>query len=90
MVGGLVWMLCHPSPDTALVQAAKDGNAAQAQTLLAHGAEVDAACGCGRTALSWASANGHLAVATVLIAHGAAVNQPDHYGETALTMAAWD
>ncbi|MGI4787498.1 MAG: ankyrin repeat domain-containing protein [Janthinobacterium lividum] len=84
------WGIAHPDPDTALVQAAKDGNLAEASSALAQGANVDAACGCERTALSWAATNGHTAVASLLIAKGASVNTPDDSSDTALTMAAWE
>lgn len=89
MFGHDLWRSHHPAPNTALIQAAQDGNLAQVTSALAHGASINAECGCNRSALSWASSKGHIAVASFLLSKGAAVNPVDRDGDSALTLAAW-
>jgi ankyrin repeat protein len=70
-----------------LAKAAKYGNTASVQALLAGGAEVNAKFNYGVTALMEASANGHVAVVQKLLAAGAEVNTQGHDGRTALIHA---
>lgn len=62
-----LWRDRHPAPNTTLIQAAQNGNLSQVTSALAHGASVNAECGCNRSALSWSSSKGRIAVASLLI-----------------------
>jgi len=54
------------------------------QTLLAHGADVNAQTPSGETALMAAIRSGNIDLFRLLLAHGADVNRRESYGETAL------
>src|SRR5690348_9154882 len=76
-------------PKEALWAAAKKGDAAETERLLAAGADVNAHTDYGVTALFYAAEKGHLDVVRTLIAHKADVNVTDtFYKSTPLRMAA--
>ena len=77
-------------PKDELISAAKDGNVAAVQALLAKGAEVNAKNEDGMTALMAASADGSLDVAQALPAQGTDVNAKTNDGENALSLAKED
>jgi ankyrin repeat protein len=74
----------------ALMIAAQNGHDAMVDTLLKHGANVNANIGQGRTALMAAASGGHSAIMQTLLQHGAVVDAQDENGWTALTWAARD
>ncbi|MDQ5837545.1 MAG: ankyrin repeat domain-containing protein [Acidobacteriota bacterium] len=76
-----------PSDAQALMRAAGDGDAARVRSLLASGAEVNAAAEGGETALMRASAKGHLDVVEVLLDAGGDVHAKSENGFTPLFMA---
>ena len=75
--------------DTDLVDAARRGEVEVVQTLLAKGADVNAAEGDGLTALHAAAEQGHVEVAELLISAGAELEASTRIGQyTALHLAA--
>jgi uncharacterized protein len=76
-----------PSDAQALMRAADEGDAARVSSLLASGAEVNAAAEGGETALMRASAKGHLDVVEVLLDAGGDVHAKSENGFTPLFMA---
>ena len=72
-----------------LIKAAKKGNAAKIEKLLARGADVNAKNKEGRTALMGAAFAGHTAIVQALLEAGADVNAKDERGTTALSAAAF-
>lgn len=72
---------------TALMLSAWFGNTGAAETLLAHGADVNARDNNDRTALMRASWNGRTEITELLINHGADINAMDKDGKTALMFA---
>jgi len=78
------------SPEVALPEKAawkrwaESGDGAIAQSLLRHGADVNARDARGRTALMEASVNSSAALVQVLVGAGAEVNAQDAAGQTAL------
>jgi uncharacterized protein len=76
-----------PSDVQALMRAAGEGDAARVRSLLAAGAEVNAAAEGGETALMRASAKGHLDVVEVLLDAGGDVHAKSENGFTPLFMA---
>ena len=75
--------------ETALMIAARSGNAEAVKALLAHGAKVDAVeSHKGQNALMWAAAEGHADVVDVLIQAGADVKAASKAGFTPLVFAA--
>ena len=76
------------SSDTALVEAARRGQAAVVESLLANGADVNAAQGDGITALHAAAENGHADVTSLLISAAAELEAATRIGQyTALHLA---
>jgi ankyrin repeat protein len=73
-----------------LFNAARSGDAAQIQTLLAAGADHAATDEAGETALMHAAHRGHVAAVQALIATGADVNAKSPLGWTALAKAAYN
>ena len=71
-----------------LIEAAKSGNLAEVERLIAQGASVDAKDNYGWTPLHWAAAKGHEAVCKLLIANNASVEAKNNYGLTPLHYAA--
>jgi len=63
-----------------LIDAARNGDLAAVQTLLAGGADANRAQGDGMTALHWAAERGHAAVAELLLSAGAAVEAKTRIG----------
>jgi ankyrin repeat protein len=63
-----------------LIDAARNGDLAAVQTLLAGGADADTAQGDGMTALHWAAERGHAAVADLLLSAGATVEAKTRIG----------
>ena len=59
------------APDSPLADAAMKGDAAAVRTLLASGADVNAARGDGMTALHWAAETGNAQIAEILVNAGA-------------------
>ncbi|MDE0358372.1 MAG: ankyrin repeat domain-containing protein [Gammaproteobacteria bacterium] len=59
------------APDSPLADAAMKGDAAAVRTLLASGADVNAARGDGMTALHWAAETGNAEIAQILVSAGA-------------------
>jgi ankyrin repeat protein len=62
-------------------------NAAAAEFLLQHGAELESKDVHGQTPLMWAAKRGNLEVVQCLLAHGAEVNTRDERDRTALLLA---
>ena len=73
--------------NTALTFAARDGQLAIAQTLIARGADINWIDGEGVTPLILASFKGHVDVAKLLLAHGADPTVRDQWQRTALDYA---
>ncbi|MDQ5890209.1 MAG: uncharacterized protein QG604_83 [Candidatus Dependentiae bacterium] len=71
----------------ALVRAARDGNAGEAQRLIKAGADINARDQNGMTALIWAAANRHVEIVEMLLDKGADVDA-DSVAGTALMWAA--
>ncbi|MYH51127.1 MAG: ankyrin repeat domain-containing protein [Gammaproteobacteria bacterium] len=59
------------APDSPLADAAMKGDATAVRTLLASGADVNAARGDGMTALHWAAETGNAEIAAILVSAGA-------------------
>ncbi len=75
-------------PGEALREAARAGDLARVDALLAAGAPVNAPARYGQTPLYYAAEKGHLAVAKRLVERGANVNAADaFFGASALEMA---
>ena len=74
--------------DSHLLLAALEGNVEVVQTLLAHGANVNATDSDGGTALFNAAQEGNVEVVQTLLAHGANVSATVSDGRTALVIAA--
>ena len=72
---------------TPLMRAAQMGDTTIAQTLLAHGAAVNAQDNFGHTALMFAAEQGHADLVSLLLRSGAKPGLRDREGETALTFA---
>lgn len=72
--------------DERLLQAAKNGELEQIQTLLKSGASANATDLSGRTALTWAAWGDHVAVARALIAAGANPDPQDEGRNNALLL----
>lgn len=70
--------------NTALHFAAKNGNIATIEALIAQGANVNALNNDGSTALHWAAYRGQTTVIEVLVANGANLGAVDNYGTTPL------
>ena len=80
-----------PSPTQALVSAARDGDLAGVQKLLAGGIDINAKGDTfGRTALMEAAADGRIDVVRALLRRGANVNAKDDLGHMALFWGARD
>lgn len=78
------------APTPPLVAAAKAGDLASLQALLARGAAVDGRDNEGRTALIAAVEHGQEEIVQALLAHGARINATDRDGRTPLTVAVWN
>jgi ankyrin repeat protein len=72
---------------TSLLYAARDGRLAEAELLLAAGADVELEEANGMRPLLMALLNNQLAVARLLLEHGADVNADDFWGRTPLFAA---
>jgi hypothetical protein len=70
-----------------MIQAAKLGDSATIETLIAKGADVNAETGAGTTSLMMAASAGQLAVLRALLQRGAVVNKVRSDGFSALTLA---
>ncbi len=77
----------HEAGYTALHYAARKGSKAIAETLLAHGAKVNAQSATGLTPLYIAAEEGFKTVAELLLAHGADLTLPNRAGLTPLHVA---
>ena len=75
--------------DELMLEFAKTGNVAGIRTLLAAGADVDAADASGFTPLHLAAVEGHADVATALLAAGAYIEAETEHGFTPLHYAAF-
>lgn len=73
---------------TPLHYAAFNGQTTMIQTLVAHGAAVDATDKDGATPLHVAASSGHADAIEALLQSGARLNALDHYGDTPLQNAA--
>ena len=72
-----------PNPaqsDSAIIEAARRGDADAVSALLERGADVNAAAGDGMTALHWAAERGHAEVAGVLLSASAALEPKTRIG----------
>ncbi len=87
-VGILALCLMTGARADDLMSAAGRGDLVAVNTLIAHGADVNAKDGNGQTALYWATTGGHTDVMQTLLAHGADVNAKNISGQTALEVAA--
>jgi len=72
--------LSASSSDTPVADAAMRGDAAAVKTLIAGGADVNAAQGDGMTALHWTALNGDSETTEALLSAGAQVDQPTRLG----------
>ena len=77
-------------PNEELIKAARRGEVATVEALLAKGADVQARDTHGSTALLDATFGGHDAVVEALLARGADVQAKDNHGRTALMWASWN
>ena len=78
-----------PGPDAPVADAAMHGDAEAVRTLLADGADVNAAHGDGMTGLHWVALNGNAEIARLLIGAGAALEAGTRLGaHTPLHVAA--
>ena len=78
-----------PGPDAPVADAAMHGDAEALRTLLADGADVNAAHGDGMTGLHWAALNGNAEIVRLLIGAGAALEAGTRLGaHTPLHVAA--
>src|SRR6476469_794165 len=90
----VVMLICRPAGTSAgaqaddLISAARDGDLARVQALVASRGEVDAKGRNGATALMAASNNQHVDVVQALLDRGADVNATARDGATALILAA--
>jgi ankyrin repeat protein len=75
---------------TPLMAATYKGQTAIVDTLLAHGAVVDARSHSGVTALMLAAMRGDIGIVRMLLSAGADVNARSKNNETALILAAWN
>src|SRR5688500_6224356 len=76
-------------PDTRLVEAARQHDAATALALIAQGVDVNLADGDGSTALHWGACHGDVALTQALLKAGASVKKLTRIGAmSALFMAA--
>ena len=74
-------------PAARLRLAAAQGSLAEAKTLIAHGARVDAADENGDTALISAVRENHPEIAALLRRHGASLDRHNHAGQSARGLA---
>ena len=74
---------------TALMIAAKSGNAGEVSSLLLRGADTNIETVHGRTALTKAAYYGKAEVVKMLLEYGSDVNWKDNYDVTALMYATW-
>src|SRR5262249_31604108 len=72
---------------TPLHWAAIYGQVSSCKTLIARGADLEAADDCGHTPLWWAISGGELDVVRLLLARGANANMKDQEGHTPLDHA---
>ena len=77
-----------PAADAALLAAAEQGSAALVRTLVAGGADVNAAQVDGMTALHWAAYHDDTATARLLVRSGAEADAANRYGVRPLSLAA--
>jgi ankyrin repeat protein len=71
-----------------LINAARQGNTAHVQALIASGADVNATDGiAGGTALMYAATNGHAGTVQALIDAGADLNMQQDFGKSAMDLA---
>ena len=73
--------------DTALMEAAEEGNLPAVRNLIAAGANVNLQNEDAESALMMAAEEGHLEVVKILLSSGADVSAVDENGETALNKA---
>lgn len=90
LAGGLDINARDDDGETALMEAADDGNLRAVNNLIAAGANVNLRNDDAETALMMAADEGHTAVVRSLISAGADVNAEDEDGETALHKALGD
>jgi ankyrin repeat protein len=79
--------LGHAAGDSALVDAAKQGNFTAVRAQIARRADVNAPARDGSTALLWAAYHSDVAAVKSLVAAGAKVNVANKYGVTPLLQA---
>ena len=77
---GAVTVGAAPAADTAIVDAARRGDAAAVRSLLDHGADARAAQGDGMTALHMAAERGHVEIGGMLLAAGVDVDAQTRIG----------
>lgn len=75
------------SRERQLLEAARNGNGGDVQTLIKAGISVGVKDASGRTPLHLAAGAGHQATAQILLEHGAEVNAKDNEGHTPLDAA---
>ena len=77
-----------PSKDSALIEAAQNGNVAEVKRLLSEGANVNAKTSYEQTALHRAAILGDTTVVQLLVNRGSDISATDKEGATALLLAA--
>ena len=85
---GLILLIACASTTSDFIKVATEGNTLRLESLLLHGADVDATDEHGTTALMVAAANGHEDAVHLLLANRANVNATSYDGGTALMRAA--
>ena len=84
------WLVLSPARAGPIHDAAKAGDAAEVERLIAAGPDVDEKDIAQKTALHWAAEMGRLDVAQLLVAKGANVNAKDITNWTPLHLAVYD
>ena len=89
LAGAILLSAAYGPPDTSVADAAMQDDVTAVRSLIAQGADVNAAQGDGMTALHWAADLGNAEVARLLIAAGAHLDAHTRIGElTPLLIAA--
>ncbi len=88
VIGLCLWSQPAPSESAQLHRAARTGDVAAIERLVAAGADVNAKSSKGRTPVHWAAASGQVSAIRALAKAGAAIDAGDEERYTALALAA--